>query len=199
MIIDDISSDNIIQLKQMDMMKSSIIKLDNFIEDIINYSHNARTEVVKEAISFKETIQDITSKHIYMDGAKEIKLNVKIDQNLKFITDIGRVNVVLNNLISNAFKYNDPSKENSFIMIHIKCSNDHAVISIEDNGIDSKNKEKIFEMFYRATKTSTGSGLGLYIVKETLEKLKGSIKMESKLTKGTKFIITLPNQLVVLN
>lgn len=201
LIIDDISTDNIVQLRHMDMMKSSIIKLDNFIEDILNYSRNARTEIAKEAIDFKDTIQDITSKLILMEGAKEIKLNVKIDQNLKFITDMGRVNVVLNNMIYNAFKYKDPFKENSFVTINIKCSNEQAIISIEDNGIgiDPKNKEKIFEMFYRATKMSTGSGLGLYIVKETLEKLNGTIKMESKLTKGTKFIITLPNQLFALN
>jgi len=195
MIIDDISTDNILQLKQMDMMKSSIIKLDNFIEDILNYSRNARTEVANEAIDFRQTIDDITNNLIHMDGAKEIKLKMEMDQDLKFVSDRARVNLILNNLISNALKYKDPSKKHQFLGIQIKNSNDNAVITIEDNGIgiEAKNKEKIFDMFYRATKTSTGSGLGLYIVKEAINKLAGSIKMESELTKGTKFIVTIPN------
>ena len=52
-------------------------------------------------------------------------------------------------------------------------------------------------MFYRATKLSTGSGLGMYIVKETLEKLGGKINMESELNKGTKFTVEIPNQLLL--
>ena len=198
---DDVDPENTNQLELIGMMKKSIVKLDNFIEDILQYSRNARTEVANEAIDFKQTIDDITNNLIHLDGAKEIKLNVKIDQNLKLVSDRVRVNLILNNLIFNALKYKDPSKENPFVTIHIKCSNDHATICIKDNGIgiDTKDKDKIFEMFYRATNTSTGSGLGLYIVKETLEKLNGSIKIESKLTKGTKFIVTLPNQLFALN
>jgi len=184
------------------MMKKSIVKLDNFIEDILQYSRNARTEVSKEAIDFKQNIDNIINNLKHTDGAnKEIKLKMEINQDLKFVADRVRVNVVLNNLISNAIKYKDPSKKQQFLGIQIENSNDNAVITIEDNGIgiDPKDKEKIFDMFYRATETSTGSGLGLYIVKEAINKLDGSIKIESELTKGTKFKVTLPNQLFALN
>jgi len=201
MIIEDIKQENTVEVKQMDMMKSSILKLDNFIGDILSYSRNTRTEVAKEAIDFNQTIQDIITGHIYMEGATEIELNVKIKQDFKFVSDLGRINVILNNLFSNAIKYMDPTKENPYVSIDVKCSNDHAIIMIEDNGIgiDKKDKDRIFEMFYRATKTSDGSGLGLYIVKETLEKLNGTINIDSKLTKGTKIIVTLPNRLMGLN
>ena len=66
---------------------------------------------------------------------------------------------------------------------------------IEDNGIgiDNKHLDKIFGMFYRATKFSKGSGMGLYIVKETIDKLKGSITVESRLNEGSKFTVSLPN------
>ena len=198
---DDVDPENTNQLELIGMMKKSIVKLDNFIEDILQYSRNARTEVSKEAIDFKPTIDNIINNLKHMDGAKEIKLKMEIDQDLKFVADRVRVNVVLNNLISNAIKYKDLSKKQQFLGIQIKNSNDNAVITIEDNGIgiDPKDKEKIFDMFYRGTNTSTGSGLGLYIVKEAINKLDGSIKIQSELNKGTTFIATLPNQLIALN
>ncbi|MFT7230588.1 MAG: signal transduction histidine kinase, partial [Bacteroidia bacterium] len=103
------------------------------------------------------------------------------------------------NIISNAIKYKDNSKENAFIAINVDCSIDFATISIEDNGIgiDEKNQGRIFDMFYRATNLSTGSGLGLYITKDAIEKINGTMKIESELTHGTKFSITIPNQLVI--
>ena len=69
-----------------------------------------------------------------------------------------------------------------------------AHILIEDNGIGiSKEEQKeVFKMFYRATERSTGSGLGLYIILETVEKLQGTIKMESEKYNGTSFYIEIP-------
>lgn len=83
----------------------------------------------------------------------------------------------------------------SFVKIQVQCGQKNALIIVEDNGIgiSDSDQEKIFDMFYRATTLSTGSGLGMYIVKETLDKLNGKIKMESVLAKGTTFMIEIPN------
>ena len=200
MIIDDISPENRIQLEQMVMMQSSIVKLDNFIEDILNYSRNARLEVARKAIDFKQIIDDIMKNLGHMDGADTIELKLEIDQKIEFISDRARVNMILNNIISNAIKYKDNSKENAFIAINVDCSNDFSTISVEDNGIgiDKKNLGRIFDMFYRATNASSGSGLGLYIAKEAIEMINGTMKIESELSQGTKLSITIPNQLVIL-
>ena len=74
-------------------------------------------------------------------------------------------------------------------------SGSSADIRISDNGIGiaRENHEKIFNMFYRVSTQSVGSGLGLYIVKETVEKLQGVINLESEPGKGTVFSIRLPN------
>jgi PAS domain S-box-containing protein len=201
MIIDDISPDNRNQLEQMGMMQSSIVKLDNFIEDILDYSRNARKEVAKKAIDFSQTIGEVRNNLAHMDGADSIELKLEINQKMEFISDKARLSMIFSNVISNAIKYKDNSKENAFIAINVDCSNDFATISIEDNGIgiDEKNLGRIFDMFYRATKLSTGSGLGLYIAKEAIEKINGTMKIESELTQGTKFSITIPNQLVIFN
>lgn|GEM_PF-1453215 len=194
-ISDDIEPENKEQLERLQMMKQSVIKLDNFIEDILHYSRNSRMEVTKEEIYFEEAINDIRRTHEFMEGRKRLKLKLEIQQSEKFISDKRRVNVILSNLLSNAIKYQDSTKENPFVNIMVQCNKENAIISVEDNGIGiaEKNHEKIFEMFYRATTLSSGSGLGMYILKEMTEKLGGTIAMESKLGKGTKFTITIPN------
>ncbi|MBK5284511.1 MAG: PAS domain S-box protein, partial [Bacteroidia bacterium] len=189
------------QQGQLQMMKQSVFKLDNFIQDILQYSRNSRTEVALEEINFEEIVQEIRGEHKFMEGAKGFNLKVEIKQGIKFTSDMRRVNVILNNLISNAIKYRDNEKENPFLKIVIRCSKENAIIEIEDNGIGiaAKDKEKVFEMFFRATKTSTGSGLGLYIVKEAIEKIGGSITLESELNTGSKFTVTIPNHIATLN
>jgi signal transduction histidine kinase len=104
-----------------------------------------------------------------MEGANEIKPKVEM-QKATFI-QTKKDNVILNNLISNAIKYKDVSKEESFVTVFVECDSEKAIVTIEDNGIGiAEDKQgRVFEMFYRATKLSTGSGLGMYIVKETLE------------------------------
>jgi signal transduction histidine kinase len=79
--------------------------------------------------------------------------------------------------------------------VDIKFEQDQAIAVVSDNGkgIHPDHVKSIFEMFYRATEDSQGSGLGLYIVKETIEKLQGSIQVQSIPRKGTTFTIQLPN------
>jgi PAS domain S-box-containing protein len=189
-------SSNIDQIKRLEMLNKSVVRLDAFIGDILNYSRNTRVDVVKEEIDFGEMIQEIRSNHKFIEGANELKLQVEIRQTEKFISDKRRINVILNNLISNAIKYKDGNKEASFVTTLIECDSENGIITIEDNGIGiaEDKQEKVFEMFYRGTKLSTGSGLGMYIVKETLEKLGGGITLKSELNIGTKFIIQIPNQ-----
>jgi PAS domain S-box-containing protein len=184
------------QMTRLEMLNDSVIKLDGFIEDILNYSRNTRMGVVMEEINFGEILEEIRNGHKFMEGANKLKPLVEIIQKEKFISDKKRITVILNNIISNAIKYRDTSKEESFVSVFVECDSEKAIITIEDNGIGiaEDKQEKVFDMFYRATKLSNGSGLGMYIVKETLEKLDGIITLESSLNKGTKFSIQIPNQ-----
>ncbi|MDZ4668820.1 MAG: PAS domain-containing sensor histidine kinase [bacterium] len=196
----DIIDENILptdieQKELIGMMKQSISKLDNFIVDIISYSRNSRMEIEKDIINFEELINESRQTLEYMEGDSQCKINVDVIQIGKFISDRTRLLTNLNNLISNAIKYQDKSKPNSYINITVHSNDWNAIITIEDNGIgiaDDK-QERVFEMFYRATKLSKGSGLGMYIVKETLDKLNGTITVKSKLNIGTTFTVTLPN------
>jgi len=103
--------------------------------------------------------------------------------------------IVLNNLVSNSIRYQNENAENPFVRIRVLTNVKSAVIEVEDNGIGIKDKHqnKVFEMFYRVSDKSKGSGLGLYIVKEIVEKLRGNIQLNSTMGVGTKFSFTIPN------
>jgi two-component system sensor histidine kinase/response regulator len=99
--------------------------------------------------------------------------------------------MILNNLLGNAIKYRDEDKSESFIKITSKKIENQWVIEVEDygQGIDKKQQSKIFEMFNRENEASDGSGLGLFIVAEAVEKLSGNIEVQSKVNAGTKITI----------
>ena len=129
----------------------------------------------------------------YIEGSSP-RVLLRIPESLTIHTDPLRLRVILNNLLSNAIKYADPTKAELIITITAAREGNDFIFSIEDNGegIPENQQDKIFEMFYRASEKASGSGLGLYIVKESLEKLNGSIQHQSKLGQGSKFTITIP-------
>jgi PAS domain S-box-containing protein len=179
----------------MELMRRSIHKLDEFIKDIIHFSRNARTPLTPESIHFAPLLHEVVENLHYMKGARAIQTQLDVTQDLPFFSDPKRLTVVLNNLLANAFRYSDPYKPQSFVHVSVTVDAQGAHIRIEDNGIgiDREHLDKIFLMFYRATESRSGSGLGLYIVKETIETLQGQIKVQSRIGEGTAFSISLPN------
>lgn len=178
----------------LQMMEKSILKLDLTIKDIINYSRNARTEIIKEEVHFSELIDCVIDDIKYLKGSENIEKRISINEPVPLYTDQGRLTVVLNNIISNSIKYHR-EQAGAFVSIDVKVDTLRAAITIKDNGIGIEETylDKIFQMFYRATAQSEGSGLGLYIVKETIDKLNGTIKVESVYGQGTTFLIEIPN------
>lgn len=179
----------------LSLMQKSIEKLMNVIEDLINHSKNTRMEVVSEPIHFEELISEMIQDLKYLDEAHKISFEVIVEGKHEFYSDKLRLVLLFNNLISNAIKYHVTIQENPFIKINIKKTAQKCIIQIIDNGsgIEEKYHDKIFNMFYRANRNSTGSGLGLYIVKGIVEKLSGTISLQSKHGEGTEFKIELPS------
>jgi signal transduction histidine kinase len=184
------------ELKEpLSLMSTTIDKMDVFIGSIFDYSVNSRAKVTIEKINFEELIGSIWESLKYMNIKYNPKSTINITQDADFFSDKKRLEIILSNLVSNAIKYYDKNKMAHFVNITVTADAKNANIIIEDNGvgIGKAHIDKIFEMFYRATKLSTGSGLGLYIVKETLDRLKGAIEIESEINKGSKFSISIPN------
>lgn len=104
------------------------------------------------------------------------------------------IKIIINNLISNAFRYSDPTKEFQFIKVKVLNEGDNLIFKIEDNGIGISKEfhQKVFGMFYILDSSKRGTGLGLYIIKQSVEKLGGTVQLDSDLGQGSKFTITLP-------
>lgn len=177
------------------MMKERIHHLEEFIHEIIDYSRNSRVEVKRLPTNLYELVNDVVENLRHAEGSQNIFVKYDIPKDLDLKTDASRLKVVLNNLIGNSIKYSDVKKENQFISVNTSKVQDQVRIFVEDNGvgISQEHHSKIFDMFYRASESSQGSGLGLYIVKETVHKLGGDISFESTLGKGTRFEIVIPS------
>jgi PAS domain S-box-containing protein len=182
-------------IEHVKMIRNSINRLDEFIKNILSYSRNKRTGLEIIEIPLQKTILDIVDSLNSMEEAKGIHFEIDIQEKKPFYSDSLRFNTILENLISNAVKYHKKNKTDSYIKIIGKSDNKKLQLTIVDNGIgiDSAHHNKIFDMFFRLSGKKEGSGIGLYIVKETVEKLKGSIQVESELETGTTFIIKLKN------
>lgn len=177
------------------MMKDRVHNLDSFIKEIIDFSRNARQEVRRERITILPIIKQTIEELKFAEGMEQIYVRLDVSPTLEIISDTTRLKVILHNLIGNAFKYQDSQKPQQEVFIKVIQEETHVRIDIEDNGmgIPQEHQEKIFDMFYRASEKSQGSGLGLYIVKETLPKLNGTVQVQATVGKGSCFSVWLPN------
>jgi PAS domain S-box-containing protein len=188
--------DSVIQL--LDLQKKSLLRMDRFIQDIVDHSRNVRLQVVAEPVDFEIMVGNALEQLQFMEKFKRIRKVIDIKQERVFYTSATRIEIILNNLLSNAIKYADLRKEDPHLQVTIEFQKNQAEIRIADNGegITAEALPKIFDMFYRASGNGTGSGLGLYIVMEAIQKLQGTINAQSELGKGTEFIVTIPNMAV---
>lgn len=177
-----------------EMMRSSILRLDQTLTEILDYSKNVHLENKNDFINFNELIDTITANLEYLRKDLPIAWDTLIEDDEPFICDRNRLSVILSNILSNAIKYRQ--KDDHRISIRISVSAQNALIVIRDNGIGiNKNVfPRIFDMFYRGTSLSNGAGLGLYITREVLKKLEGTIEVNSIESAGTTVSISIPNR-----
>lgn len=177
------------------MMRTSISRLNDTLNDIIEYSRNSRNEITCDYLDWMEIIRRTFLKMAYLHPAEDITKMLTLNTIVPFFSDIKRIEVVLGNLLINAVSYRSRDRE-LIIGVEVSTSDDDVVIVIKDNGIGIKEEvlPKIYNMFYRGTEASQGAGLGLYIVKEIVEKLHGKIIITSMAGIGTTVTVTIPSE-----
>ncbi len=179
----------------LNFLKKSILRLDNLITEILQYAKNKSTALQYEKLDLKEFMNNALQDQIFSYDSKGIKRIVEVSQSGVFETDKSRLGMIINNLISNGLKHHNKEQENPYLKISVCANEKLADIVVTDNGqgIDQNHLNNIFNKFYRGNTKSSGSGFGLYIVKETVEKLGGSISVESEVNVGTSFHVVIPN------
>lgn len=178
----------------LSLQDKSMHKLDNFIKDILHYARNSRLEVVPIPLNLSQIIKEVFESQCYAQSAENIDLQVNVKGDAAIYNDDFRFNIILGNIISNAIRYRKNNVA-SYLHFDIDLTSKQAIIVIKDNGIGipAQHLPNIFQMFYRANAKVSGSGLGLYIVKEAIHKMKGSIEVRSTEGEGTEFSLVIPN------
>lgn len=178
-------------------IETSVNKLDDFIAEILDYSRSERRAIVYEPVNLKKLCDEVLDDLKFLPGYNKINIDQSELATEPIVSDEMRLKIIFTNLLSNAIKFHKTQLSNScYIKIKSYLTEQHLVIKVEDNGegIKPELQEKIFDMFFRASSTSKGSGLGLYIVKETVHRLGGIISVESKYGEGSTFTVRLPLQ-----
>lgn len=179
-------------LKVIDMIGDKVRHLDEIIVSILHYSRNSRLAPSPSRWDIKKLLNSILSNA--QQAEKEIDVMINLNGTDEVYSDQMRWELIINNLLNNAVKYSDPSKENLWVSFELTQNDDHYRMVIEDNGvgIPEKAQQRVFEMFYRNSSIADGSGLGLYIVDDAVKKLGGKITLASEEHVGTRITISLP-------
>lgn len=181
----------------IEKIEGSVKRLDDLVMELLSISRNDRVNDPHVNINLMVEINNSISSYYNATNTAGLEIITKVIQKIPFKSDLTRVRIILNNLISNAIKYRSFHKDRAFVYIEAVAHRDKLVLKVQDNGegIEESKVPHIFDMFYRATEKSEGSGLGLYIVKKVADKLEATIDVDSMELEGTTFTVTIPNTL----
>jgi signal transduction histidine kinase len=178
------------------LIRDRTARLDETVQEIVEYSNNARTEVTSSKIDWQKIIKGSWERLAYLPNAKLVTHRLRIASSAyEFHGDEMRLGFIFNCIYSNGIMYSDVSKNPSFVETSIEINRERAaIITISDNGVGIREEymPSIFNMFFRANERSQGAGLGLYIARETIHKLRGSIEVTSREYEGTRVTIIVP-------
>lgn len=189
--------DDIAEIRKMlKLMKNSVLNLDDFIQSIHDYYNLNRGELEIKQIDFKELVAEQTRIFNFTYLVSDVQFKTTISQREVFRGDELSIKLILNNLLSNAFKYQRKENKDKFVNLNILVENGIAIIEVIDNGVGIAENYlgDIFNMFFRASSQEVGSGFGLYNVKAAVTKLNGKISVDSEINKGSTFKVTIQNK-----
>jgi signal transduction histidine kinase len=183
--------------EMLQLVKPNLDRAEETITDIVAIVMNEKTEPEPTIIDWQGTISGIFNAVLPADKSR-YQLTTNIYAPCTFTSDHLRISSLLDNLITNAIKYADLSKPASTVHVAVTVSARAATIEVADNGtgIAEEYRAKVFNMFFRASAQRMGSGLGLFIVKEIVDKLNGTITLTSEPGMGSTFTLVLPNEVV---
>jgi signal transduction histidine kinase len=175
-------------------MKESLERQDKFINEMLNFIKSKHTGVMKQECSLEDIVDNVIAQNSHSNGGREVKFYKEIElTNVE--SDALKLQVIINNLVSNSIKYSDSQKPERWVKVRTYRKANDAVIEVADNGlgIRQKDQERIFDKFYMSGENTRSSGIGLYLVKDAVTQLKGSIEVTSEPGESSTFTISIPN------
>jgi two-component system sensor histidine kinase/response regulator len=188
--------DDVEEMREMlFLMEKSVKKLDTYVISMHDYYSLQRGELIITEIDFNKIIDELKDIYLVLSKVNNVAFNMSIDQDEVFRSDEIALKLILNNLLSNAFKYQNKKSKNKSVEVLIQVHKSVATVYVKDTGIGilGSHVGEIFKLFYRSNSQEVGSGLGLYNVKNALLKLNGQIEVNSVLHQGTTFKVIIPS------
>lgn len=178
-------------------IRSSALKMNQLINDLLDYSRLERSHLNNEKINVKKLINSITSIFQKELDENNFEVNINIEEQ-EIEADSKGLSIALQNMIENAIKFTK-EQDNPTISIDMENKNKSLIISIKDNGIgfDIKYKQKIFDIFQRLHRAEDypGTGIGLALVNKAMQRMNGKSWAESSINMGSTFYIEIPKEL----
>lgn len=184
-----------VALEYFDMIDSATVKLDDFIYKMLDFYRSTKIDNKIVPVRFKEIIDQQLLAYQDKWDMGDIDFHIQVDQEEDFYSDDAKIRVILNNLIGNAYKFQKDEGEPKKIDLRISVVDGFTLLKISDNGIgiEEKHQSDVFKLFHRATQKNVGSGLGLYMIKESVDQMGGKIVLKSVVNEGTDIEVRLPD------
>jgi signal transduction histidine kinase len=178
----------------LNMMDESLDRLDVFISKLVEFSRNSNEPIVIEPVNLNYIITSILNEQQQHGNWPRVKVECSLPDSFTVCTDFSKVYSALSHVIKNSLDYCDVAKCSFLLSIKGHVERNVVTIEIIDNGIgiDKKFMPMVFQMFFRASMLSKGSGLGLYLAREAINRLGGNITIKSELKLGTLVTIQFP-------
>jgi len=176
----------------IDIIESSVTRANNIIDNLLNFSRLSDNKV--HNIQVKDFISNLYELNKKVFQQKHIEFKLYVEKNLEVELYSESLKHILLNLFSNA---TDAMKHRGILKVEAFKNNDNIIIEVTDTGtgMDKNTQIHLFDPFYTTKQVGEGTGLGLFIVYNEVQKMEGTIRVESKLLKGSKFIVTLPTKI----
>jgi len=189
---DDVKDENI--LKYMDMAVAQVYRMNHILDELIKLTRVSNENEVNQDINFEKIIDECLTTAHALSNFDKVATERRVQPDINFKAPWALINTIIQNLVENGINYARVDDPNPSFKINVTREDDKVKIVAIDNGIGmNKNTgNNIFDMFFRANKQVVGSGLGLYILNKAVEKLGGSVALESELETGSTFTIILP-------
>lgn|GEM_PF-4457753 len=178
------------------MLDITAKSLNTVLVRLITINEINNSKLNTEMVSFQKVRAEVEEGLDRLDGSKAVQLDWSLPE-FEFESDYNLLLLIINNLVENGVKFRNTSpRHDSFVKVNIREEDTKLLIDVEDNGIgiDNEEKNKLHKMFTKSVENYEITGLGLYLVKLSVEKLQGSIQMVDNQEGVTCMRVTLPMQ-----
>lgn len=179
----------------LEMIEACAYKMDKLITSLQQFLTDNQQLVKLEILDPNDLVQQVTHEFRHQLSACHIELSSEVDCPEPLLLDRYCIISILKHLVANSVSFLDPLQSKRSIAIRIKSNDSVIRIEVQDNGIGigEEQQERIFDVFFRGTELSIGSGMGLFLTKGLVVKMGGSISLKSDL-QGTTIQLVFPGK-----